>query len=129
VKGRRALVVDDDVLVREIIGEMLTQLGFQAREAQRADEAFGLVTENEDRWELALVDLYLPDGRGDNLVAGIRAVHRHLPLILMTGGDAVRQRARFAADKLVHVLEKPFGLATLCRSVEDLGAAVAAARE
>jgi len=71
----RILVMDDDTLVREVVGKMLRKLGYDPVFAQEGQEALELYTQGQnsgDPFAAAILDLTIPDGMG-----GVEAV-QHL---------------------------------------------------
>jgi two-component system torCAD operon response regulator TorR len=92
--GARVLVVEDDVVVREIAAGYLRQGGIDTVEARST--AAALACFGNQPIDLALVDVNLPDGLGFDLVRRIRA-QRDTAVIYMT--------SRGAPDDKVHGLE------------------------
>jgi len=92
--GARVLVVEDDVVVREIAAGYLRQGGMDTVEARSSASA--LACFGRQPIDLALVDVNLPDGLGFDLVRQLRA-QRDTAVIYMT--------SRGTADDKVHGLE------------------------
>jgi signal transduction histidine kinase/ligand-binding sensor domain-containing protein/DNA-binding response OmpR family regulator len=71
LRSRRALLVDPDPLVRDVLGDTLRQLGLQTREAASVPEALQALA-REPKCDLLLVDVQLPGrqslGAGSKLV-------------------------------------------------------------
>ena len=109
----QVLVVDDELLVRMFVADMLTEAGYQVEEAGTAQEALIAVRAPGARLAAALIDLGLPDRSGADLAVEIRAVLPELPIVLTTGHDVQNLRQRFAGDLQVRILPKPFARAAL----------------
>ena len=90
----RVLVVEDEVLIRMLAVDMLLDLGREADEAGTAAEAIELLRAPGADYALVLLDLGLPDKRGDDLVRDIRQSHADLPLIVASGEDQTEVTAR-----------------------------------
>lgn len=58
--------------------------------------------------DLAIIDVGLPDRKGDLLVAELRAIYPHLPIIVATGYDEMAMRKKFGSDNRVGYLRKPY---------------------
>jgi CheY-like chemotaxis protein len=121
---RKALLVEDEALVAMVAEEFLSELGFEAISARNAAEALQLVDAHPDL-VVALVDVGLPDRRGDELAKHIRGVRPEMPILMASGYDQGDLLARFDGDPGVGVLGKPYTEADLARALGGLGVAVA----
>jgi CheY-like chemotaxis protein len=70
--------------------------------------------------DLAIVDVGLPDGKGDRLAAELRTLYPRLPIVIASGYDNDELRRRFAGDDKVQFIGKPYTQADLQRIVEAL---------
>lgn len=106
----RVLVVDDDEALRGMVGTALELRGAEVVTASGVQES----TSISGTFDLALVDLTLGDGRGDQLVAwlGENAIARRI--VLMSGAPTTP--AGLAG--LSGVLRKPFTLEDLADVVD-----------
>ena len=71
----RILVMDDDILVREVVGKMLRKLGYEPVFAQEGEEALAMYAQGQnagDPFAAVILDLTIPGGMG-----GMEAI-RHL---------------------------------------------------
>ena len=84
---KRALVVDDDPILREVMGEQLKAVGFDVVQAENG-EAGRELTGRED-FDLAIVDISMPKLNGFDLLRHIRQHPRSvdLPVIVATGNN------------------------------------------
>lgn len=80
----RVLVVDDEVLIRWSLVQTLQDSGYETAEATDAATAVRAVCESPRPFDVALVDLRLPDSKGLDLVADIRRLAPRTEVILMT---------------------------------------------
>jgi response regulator of citrate/malate metabolism len=116
----RTLVVDDDFRVANLHAAYVRRVpGFDVVGiARTSSEAHQLIAEIQP--DLVLLDLYLPDGSGIDIVADARAAgHRGLEFIVITAArdaDAVRAAMRLGA---VHYLVKPFPYEMLCERLQS----------
>jgi CheY-like chemotaxis protein len=117
----RILVVEDELLLQMFFADVLAEAGCVALGATSASE--GLTKFRAEQGELAgaIIDLGLPDRRGDTLVADIRAARPDLPIVLATGhaDDAIRRR--FEHDERLVFLTKPFESDRLLATLRQLG--------
>ena len=114
----KALLVEDEALVAMITEDYLGEIGFDAVWVDTAAEAMDVLTLGG--FSLAVIDVGLPDMRGDDLAASARELSPTLPIILASGFDAAELKRRFTTDDAVFVLGKPY-------TESDLRTAIAAA--
>jgi PAS domain S-box-containing protein len=113
---KRALVIDDEAMVRRATARIVERLGFEV--TSEASGAKGLERLAERTYDLVLLDLTMPEIDGHAVLAELRKTHPHLPVILMSGYTSA------AAEPGEHVafLQKPFAFAELQARVRALGA-------
>ena len=111
----RILVVEDEALIGLAIEEELRARGHDAVPAWTAEEA--LREARTGRFDLALVDLGLPDMDGLELVRRLRAADPGMPVVVCTGYAAGDARLRGLPDG-VTVLRKPCLAPDLLAAVE-----------
>jgi PAS domain S-box-containing protein len=103
----RVLLVEDELLVQMVVSEQLRELGYRVDTAGSATEAMNKVKLLNDV-AAAVVDIGLPDRKGDVLVGELRALHPELPIVIATGYDSAELARRFAADRRIALIRKPY---------------------
>jgi len=83
---RRALVVDDDPLVLEVITSMLKELGCETLTARSGTDALGRLA-NDDSIELLFADINMPGLSGPQLAMRARDFRPEVRVLLLSGGD------------------------------------------
>ena len=81
---RRVLLVDDEEAIRESLGELLTECGFNVSLADSVDNAVK-VLENETDVEAIVSDLKMPKKPGIELLRYLNETQRKIPVIFLTG--------------------------------------------
>lgn len=104
---QRILLVDDDDTLRDTLADALAR-DYQVDQAGDARTAHALATER--RYDLALVDLRLPDGNGLDLLAHLRQIDDRLLVVLMTAYPEVRTAVSALKAGAYDYLNKPFDL-------------------
>lgn len=118
---KHVLIVDDEAPIREILSQMLTQARFRVSEAATEQEAIGKL--EADRPDLLIADLQLEESDGLAMIAGMRARHPALPVILLTGILFDEEVVRDSISKLVTTyLPKTTPLARVLDEVRRLTA-------
>jgi CheY-like chemotaxis protein len=101
------LVVEDEPLVRIVVVEELESLGFAVTEADSA-RAARRVVEGGRALTAAVVDVGLPDARGDELAREIRGLWPATAIVLVSGYDEDTLRQRFTDFDRIAFLSKPY---------------------
>jgi two-component system invasion response regulator UvrY len=80
----RALLVDDHAIFRHGVKQILLQHDRQVKigEAATAEAALQLV--RDSRWDIAILDLSLPDRSGLQLLADLKREHPELPVLVLS---------------------------------------------
>ena len=117
------LAVDDDKLNLLLLGEVLTEAGFQLLEADSIDAALQL--ENDPRIRLLLFDNNLNPGTGSELLATIRAREiargsARRPAIVVTGDAEVSQQQNLLTGGFDQFVGKPYSPSHLISTIRLL---------
>lgn len=104
IQRPRVLVVDDSVIVRDLLTEILTTAGYQVRGAKNGKEALVELADFEPK--VVLSDIEMPEMDGFRLLEAIRARAPHLPVILVTARRSDEDRLRAEALGASAYLEK-----------------------
>ena len=110
--GRRILLVDDDEVVLTVLERMLRKL-YEVTVCHRADEMLEAV--EADSYDVALIDLGMPDMLGDELADKVRALDPRIALVLMSGWSIEDEGMPTTAFDFF--LPKPFGRLKQVRQV------------
>lgn len=111
----KILVVDDEAPIRRLLRVGLTTEGYVVREA--ADAADAVASLAEEKPDVIILDLGLPDVQGHDLLTGWRASGLELPVIILssrTDEAGIVRALEAGADDYV---TKPFGVAELAARV------------
>lgn len=104
------LLVEDDRELRNTLREALAVEGYEVRTAASLSEGLALL--QHTTVDLVLLDLSLPDGDGDTLLATLRRRHA-TPLIVVSAREGEGQKVRLLDAGADDYLVKPFGVAEL----------------
>jgi CheY-like chemotaxis protein len=116
-KMSRILLVDDEPVVANSVGRMLSSLGYKVELAAGAQEA--LNTFKEKRFDLVIADYALPGMRGDALAEAIKQLEPGQPVLLISGFvEHLLENSGLNGVDLV--IGKPFELGALKRALSEL---------
>jgi DNA-binding NtrC family response regulator len=85
--GRAALIVDDEVQLRDLLERVLSRAGYVVRAVATGAEA--LTALGEELFDLVLLDVNLPDTSGINVLTLGRAAQADAQFVVMTGAGSV----------------------------------------
>lgn len=113
------LIVEDDVVLREVIEMSLLRLGYEVFTANHGVEAFELL-QKSGPVDLVLTDIRMPGGNGMDLLKRIQTELPEPPkVILMTGfTDVIFTKAIEAGAH--SILTKPFTIQRLLEHLEEI---------
>jgi DNA-binding response OmpR family regulator len=115
----RLLIVDDHRETRQLLMRSFEGAGHQVRAAGSCADA--TVALQDQKFDVAILDVMLPDGSGVELCRGIRARGLELPILLLTARGDVRDRVSGLDAGADDYLPKPFALSELAARVRALG--------
>jgi CheY-like chemotaxis protein len=107
------LIVDDEPMVRMILGDLLEEAGYRILSAEHGDAAVKIVEQHVGKISLAILDLSMPGKPGNVVLRMLRAIDPALRFMFSTGQVP---DAKVVAEAQA-VLEKPFDSNTLRETV------------
>jgi len=110
------LVVDDEPMLRSLVGRMLADEGFPVLEAADGREALDALEQFGRDVALVITDVVMPRVSGVELLERLSVSHRGLPVVLMSGYRE-RQLLERGLTAPCAMLEKPFSAAVLLAEV------------
>ncbi len=110
------LVVDDEIGIRELLSEILSDEGYQVRLAENA--AAARIFRGQVRPDLVLLDIWMPDTDGITLLkewaaAGLLT----MPVVMMSGHGTIDTAVEATRIGAYDFLEKPIALQKLLATV------------
>ena len=113
----KLLIVDDEIDFLEALGERLEMRDFLVRTVTSGTDALALC--GSEKFDLALLDLKMPGMDGQELLARIKAEHRFLEVIILTGHGSLGSAVECAKLGAFSYLPKPYQLNELLKVLED----------
>ncbi|WP_179107054.1 response regulator [Variovorax sp. KK3] len=83
LQGKRVLVVDDNATNRRVLAAQVGKWGMDARETESPAQSLQWIDDG-DVFDLAILDMHMPQMDGITLAKRIRAVRGKLPLVLFS---------------------------------------------
>jgi CheY-like chemotaxis protein len=111
LRGRRALVVDDDTVSRLVLAHMLRRSGWDVQEADDLGPATVLAA--TEHFDLIFCDYWLPAGNGLELHSVLAKDGSRAPFILVTGTLEHTDLQREYGNEVAAYLTKPVSTRSL----------------
>jgi CheY-like chemotaxis protein len=115
----RVLVVDDETLVRGVVGRMVAKADHEVHEASDGVEAVERVREGD--YDVVLLDINMPEMNGIEVISKLRDIAPELPVVAMSGGGLLPKSLLLANANLLgasETIEKPFKPEELVATIE-----------
>lgn len=114
------LLVEDELLVRQLTRTMLTRLGYQVIEAASGNEALEKYREDINRIDLLITDVVMPGMNGRELQEAMRRLRPGLKTLFVSGytDDVIANHGILEAG--VHFVAKPFSSGKLASKIREV---------
>ncbi len=117
--GETVLVVEDEPVIRNLIVEVLQDLGYHALEA--SDGPAGLkILQSRQRIDLLVTDVGLPGINGRQLADSARQTRPDLKVLFITGYAENATLANGFLDPGMEMITKPFAVETLASRIRSI---------
>lgn len=112
------LIIDDEPSITDVVAEVLTDEGYETLIASGGRDALHMLA--ECRPDLMLLDLFMPEMSGLDLLAQLQADERlaSIPVVMMTAGAMAN--LSFGHGGPTQVIAKPFDVEDLLATVRTL---------
>jgi DNA-binding response OmpR family regulator len=111
------LVVDHDEGSNVQIKDVLTTEGYQAEVLNDPNQVVEAI--KQGRYQMVILDVSPPEGRGIELLERIRATDSDVCVIAMTGLPSVEAAVRTLKNQAFDYLQKPLDVEELCAVVQS----------
>jgi two-component system, cell cycle sensor histidine kinase and response regulator CckA len=113
------LLVEDDLLVREMSRQMLEEIGYLVIQAETPRQAIEICSNDEAQLDLILTDVVMPGMNGKEMVEIIETLRPDIKVLFMSGytSDLVAQRG--VVDEGRRFIQKPFDMHSLNEKIKD----------
>lgn len=127
---RKAFLAEDDMHARGELSEMLRTFAHVdvVGASSESTNASIWLAEHVDRWDLAIIDLFLEEGNGLTVLAGCRvrkAAQKVVVISNYASPDMRRRCAVYGADAFFDKATELEALVSYCRSLGDASASKA----
>jgi DNA-binding NtrC family response regulator len=110
------LVVDDELLIRDLLYDFFTGQGWDIAVAENGDKALEMTRVR--KFDLVLTDVRMPQMDGLALTGHIRQSFPEMPIVIMTGFPSVDSAVAALRSKVDDYVIKPFNINQLYKVLE-----------
>jgi len=111
------LIVDDDTKMSDSLKALLFEKGYNILTANNGTQAFQYLDEND--FDLAILDVFLPDSNGHEILNYLNNQSPHTMAIVMSGYASVESAISSLRKGAYDYLKKPFEPEEFLRTVEN----------
>lgn len=109
------LIVDDDEVTRKSLSLILGKKGYETEAAGTGQEA--LEKAQERFFNVALLDLKLPDMEGTELLASLKKMHPDVAVLMITGYASLESAVHSSLEGALAYIAKPLSLNSVLTAV------------
>jgi CheY-like chemotaxis protein len=114
------LIVDDENSIVSMLSHVLTSAGYSVLTAQSGSEGLRLYEENIDVIDLVILDIIMPDIRGDEALTQILGINPSARVILSSGYSKKENFEHLLKHETVEFIGKPFSIENLLGTIRSL---------
>lgn len=120
-RAPKAMLVEDDELIRDLVAQYLEQLGFEVLEAPDGRDAIELLQRlTNDRLDLIVTDLLMPIVGGEAVVREAQDRNACDRFLIISGFTQYMPKLESRVRQRSIYLEKPFNFSDFEHKVEEL---------
>jgi DNA-binding NtrC family response regulator len=116
MKPPSILVVDDELLIRDLLYDFFLGQGWQVSIAENGEKALEILRSKEI--DLVLADIKMPLMDGLTLTSEVKESFPDIPVVLMTGYPSVESAVAALRNKAADYVTKPFNINQLFKLID-----------
>jgi DNA-binding response OmpR family regulator len=114
----RILVADDESNILQLMAAVLAQSGYEVDAVK--DGAIAWAALRAKSYDLLITDHHMPNVTGIELIKTLRSARMALPVVMVAGTLPSHELAQATSLQIAATLEKPFVVAELLDTVENV---------
>ena len=113
------LVVDDEDVIRTMLKDVLSSLGYQVIVANGGNEAIDIFRKSFEKIDFAIIDMIMPDKSGRKTFEEMRRIKPDLKAII-SAGKPVKEAEELKCDGIAGFLRKPYNFKELSETIRRI---------
>ena len=114
------LLVDDEVIILEVAGEMLKTLGYTVITAQDGPTALDTYRTQRGNIDLVILDMVMPDMGGGEIFNELRKIDPRVKVLLSSGYSLNGQASKIIDRGCDGFIQKPFTIGDISRQLRKI---------
>jgi PAS domain S-box-containing protein len=120
ISGKKILLVEDEIELRQALGQVLTSVGYAIHEAENGKEALDILTNKIFEPDLIISDVMMPKMTGPVMAQKLGELGRQEKILFLSGYVDDFLNVNQDAIAKHHFLEKPFQIAALTKKIGQI---------
>ena len=116
-ENARIIIIDDDESIRQVLKTILEQEGYTVDTADTGKQA--ILKTNEKAYNLALIDMRLPDIEGIDLILKIKDTTPRMRKIIVTGYPTIQNAMEAVNRQADAFILKPFDVERVLQTIRE----------
>lgn len=118
--NEKILFIDDEKSATDMVGMMLSRLGYDAEISVNPVSALEIFRSDPDSFDLIITDMTMPQMTGDQLAQDILAIRPDVPVIICTGFSE-RMSEQISRDVGIRkYIQKPFNMHEIAVAIREV---------
>lgn len=118
MERKNILIVDDELLIRDLLYDFFSEKNWIVSVSDSGSRALEIMKTR--RFDLALIDLKMPDIDGIDLIKSMQARYPSLPIVIITAFPSFESAVEALRLKIEDYITKPFNINKLFKTVCDI---------
>jgi len=114
------LFVDDEDMVIEGCGEMLTKMGYNVLIARNGKDALEIYKENQDKIDIVIIDMIMPIMNGAETYDRLKKMYPDIKVLLSSGHSVNGQATEILERGCNGFIQKPFTIEVLSEKIREI---------
>lgn len=118
MERKNILVVDDELLIRDLLYDFFSEKNWIVSVSDSGSKALEILKTR--RFDLALIDLKMPEIDGIDLIKSIKARYPSLPIVIITAFPSFESAVEALRLKIEDYITKPFNINKLFKLICEI---------
>ena len=114
------LLIDDEQMIVEVGESILKSLGYTVFSALSGKEGIDIFRENVDAIDLVVLDIIMPEMRGDVVCRKLKEINPHIKVLFASGYSINDQTLGIVENDDDGFIQKPFSIEIFSRKIREI---------